>query len=141
MKRSQRISRRVIGKFLQSAAFALACGAVAAAEPSYSPPAKSRSASSRSKTAPQRSAEAQRYRHEFTLAEADAEYPARVKVTTVDGKSVLHGIVHAPGRLGPLANGAYAVAIRTPSGDEVQLIRIGPDTDPYLSFLSPPEEA
>lgn len=136
MKKRQRISPRLIKNFLQLAATAFALSAnlpAAAAEgTARNSPAQKGRAIERRGEAPAEGAAVRR--HVFPLPSADADYPARVDVSSASKGPVVRAVLHVPGRLGPLANGAYTVAIHTPSGDEVQHVRIGSGSDRYLHF-------
>lgn len=135
MKNQQRISPRLIKNFLQLAATAFALSAnlpAGAAEgASRNPAQKGRAIERRGEALDERVSSARR--HVFPLPSADAEYPARVDVTSASKGPVVRAVLHVPARLGPLANGAYTVAIRTPSSDEVQHVKIT-GTDRYLHF-------
>lgn len=140
MKKSQRISRRAIRNFLQltAAAFAFS-GELPVASATHGamrpvPPSVSRGEAAND-------ADAVRYQHTFSVDIEDADYPARINVAATDGRSAIMCVMHVPGRLGPLADGAYRVTIDTHSGGDVQLVRIGPDTDRYLTFLSATDTA
>lgn len=140
--RSRRISRRAIRNFLQLAAAAFAFSAeLPLANANELASASGNSRSVKRAQAPARKSDLRPYQHTFALTGPDAEYPAQVTVAPIGNKSVLRGVLHAPGRLGPLPDGAYTVAIETRSDKEVQLVRIGPDTDRYLNFLVAEEQA
>lgn len=136
MKNRQRISPRMIKNFLQLAAatFALGANLPAAAETSSrgTLPQKGRSIERRGET-PARAA-ALPAKYVFPLSGEDAEHPAKVDVISADKGLVVRAMLHVPGRLGPLAVGAYTVAIQTPSGDDLRSVKIGARTDRYLHF-------
>lgn len=137
MKNRQRISPRMIKNFLQLAAatFALSANLPAAAAEAASrntPPQKGRSIERRGEVPPRAAALPAKY--VFQLSGEDAEHPAKVDVISADKGLVVRAMLHVPGRLGPLAVGAYTVAIQTPSGDDLRSVKIGARTDRYLHF-------
>jgi hypothetical protein len=138
-KKSQRISRRTVANFLKVSAAALALSAEIPAATASSRPVAATPRPATTRTAAR--IERQSYRHAFVINAADAEYPARVTVATPQNNSVLESRIHAPAKLGPLADGAYVVTIRTRGSVERQLVRIGPDTGRELIFLAEPEQA
>lgn len=80
------------------------------------------------------------YQHLFALpASAAARLHERraladVRVLDATGRKALQLALHGESMVGPLAHGSYTVLLRTNGLTEVQRIRIGPDTLPYLHF-------
>lgn len=134
MKNRKRIPRRAIRSFLHLSTIAFAFTAdpsiaVTENQPSeQNNPDRHRNTPDDPDTLP--------YQHRFTLTRDDAEYPAKIQVNSPNGENVLSGVLHLPGKLGPLPHGAYSVIIKARSGAEIQQVRIGPDTDQFLNFVS-----
>jgi hypothetical protein len=144
MTNRQRISRRVVRRFLQLAAVAFAIGAdvppAAAAGGAGSRGTPARRGEPAGDPGLTETAAAQPYRHAFSLGAASAgRVQARARVRIVDGGGRTHArlALHGAGMVGPLPHGAYTVVLEVDGLTEVHRLRIGPDTLPWLQFSEP----
>lgn len=79
------------------------------------------------------------YRHRFVLpATRGTSVPGRgladLRVLDAEGRKVVQLALDGDSMIGPLARGCYTVLLRANGLTEVQRIRIGPGTMPYLHF-------
>lgn len=147
MKAKHRIARRTIKHFLQLAAASLALGM--GASPVLADMEEGRAASYRSEdgsSAPARSEAASGlYLHSIALYEDECEHAqgyapqgksVRLRVLDGAGRNVTQLTLEGEASVGPLAHGSYTVLLNRNGLTEVQQLRIGRDTLPYLRFTA-----
>lgn len=142
MRGRHRIPPRTIKRFLQLAAatFAIGLGATPALADAEGWQSQ-RGSREDDKRADDASDDTPRgYQHRFALPAAstvmqhDRQGLADLRVLDAAGRKALQLSLHGESMVGPLGHGSYTVLLRTNGLTEVQRIRIGPDTLPYLHF-------
>jgi hypothetical protein len=142
-RQGKRISRRVLRHFLQLAAASFALGASVA--PASTDNDESRTPAEQVEdsapadvagVAVRRGA----WQHTFALPAPAAAGPAahgvraHVRVLDATGRNRAQLALHGAGTVGPFADGAYTVLLKSGGLTEVHRIRIGSGTEPYLQF-------
>lgn len=144
-RQGKRISRRVLRHFLQLAAASFALGASVA--PASADNDESRTPAEQVEdSAPADVAgvgvRRDAWQHTFALpalpalAAGPAAHGVRAHVRVLDaaGRNRAQLALHGAGTVGPFADGAYTVLLKSGGLTEVHRIRIGSDTEPYLQF-------
>ena len=147
MKARHRIARRTIKHFLRLAAASLALGM--GVSPVLADMEEGRAASNRSEDgvfAPGcNEAVSGLYLHSIALHEDGGEHvhgyapqgkPVRLRVLDGAGRSVTQLTLDGEASVGPLAHGSYTVLLSRNGLTEVQQLRFGRDTLPYLRFTA-----
>jgi len=141
-RQEKRNSRRVLRRFLQLAAASFAIGAnVAPARADNDEsrlPAKQVEGSARADL-PAAAVRPGAWQHTFALpalaaGPAQQDVLAHIRVLDAAGRNRAQLVVHGDSTVGPFADGAYTVLIKTGGLTEVHRVRIGSDTQPYLQF-------
>ena len=147
MKARHRIARRTIKHFLQLAAASLAIGM--GASPVLADMEEGRAASYRSEDGVSAHARSEAvsglYLHSIALYEDAGEHAqgyvpqgksVRLRVLDGAGRSVTQLTLDGEASVGPLAHGSYTVLLNRNGLTEVQQLRFGRDTLPYLRFTA-----
>ena len=145
--RQRRIAPRAIKHFLQLAATSLALGL--SASPVLADMDEGRAASYGSEVGRSASARSDAvsglYLHSIALHEDDREdahgyapqgKSVRLRVLDGAGRNVTQLTLDGEASVGPLAHGSYTVLLNRNGLTEVQQLRIGRDTLPYLRFTA-----
>lgn len=147
MKARHRIARRTIKHFLQLAAASLAIGM--GTSPVLADMEEGRAATYRSEDGVSAHARSEAvsglYLHSIALYEDAGEHAqgyvpqgkaVRLRVLDGAGRSVTQLTLDGEASVGPLAHGSYTVLLSRNGLTEVQQLRLGPDTLPYLRFTA-----
>lgn len=141
MKGRNRISRRVMRRFLQLAAatFAVSAGGVLASYDDMRPASENHGEGTNVDESGE-DARHSAYQHTFSLADPRTAIPhrgarAQLRVLDATGRKLTQLALHGASMVGPFEHGAYTVLLRTDGLTEIHRIRIGPDTLPYLHFV------
>ena len=140
MTAKHRIPPRAIKRFLQLAAASMAIGL--GASPVFAEAEDGRVASYRSEdeaSAQAREGVSRRYLHSIALHESASEYApqgksVRLRILDASGRNVTQLTLDGEATVGPLAHGSYTVLLNRNGMTEVQQVRLGWDTLPYLRF-------
>lgn len=143
MKGRHRISPRAIKRFLQLAAASLAIGlgtGPALADADGGRPAVH--AGDDENPEQTRETMSPPYLHRFALPDAaaigDAQLarPVRLRILDAGGRDLIRLALDGDSMIGPLPHGSYTVLLSRNGLTEVQRIRLGPDTRPFLHFTT-----
>jgi hypothetical protein len=135
-------SRRVLRRFLQLAATSFAIGANVAPARADQDEARMSAEQVEDETRAEFAATDVRHgawQHTFALparavGPAQQDLRAHIRVLDASGRNRAQLVLHGAGTVGPFADGAYTVLIKTGGLTEVHRVRIGSDTQPYLQF-------
>ena len=141
-RQGKRISRRVLRHFLQLAAASFALGATVAPASADNDESRTPAEQVQDSTPADVAGVAVRrgaWLHTFALpglAAGPAAHGVRAHVRVLDaaGRNRAQLALHGAGTVGPFADGAYTVLLKSGGLTEVHRIRIGSDTEPYLQF-------
>ncbi|HRA82173.1 MAG TPA: hypothetical protein PL024_11790 [Thauera sp.] len=142
MKARHRIPPRAIKRFLQLAAASMAIGL--GASPALAETDEVRAATYRGEN--QASAQAREevsrlYLHSIALHEDVPQYApqgksVRLRILDASGRNVTQLTLDGEATVGPLSHGSYTVLLSRNGMTEVQRVRFGHDTLPYLRFTA-----